>query len=228
MLKVVSLVFFHFQDPIKGLRKLDVKEQFLEHEMPMKEMLRNQQIMTLTGKYQPSTTRNILTWMACPQSPWAACARENMRLDAKSCQVASQYPGSLVFNTTVGRVRFKHNTRDIYKKAVTRHRDVSLCTPDGTEIGRLHRMSGEWIDEHVGTDRLYDVLVICGKIADFNTRKIRGFALGDFDSWRLQVMLIERMPEEVTAYCVRRVGVGYVGAHKWKDCDTRWESVVLC
>jgi hypothetical protein len=48
----------------------------------------------------------------------------------------------------------------------------------------------------------------------------------DFDMWRLNVMLVERLQFE--PYVVRRVDVGYIFAHKWKDCDARWETVVLC
>lgn len=47
-----------------------------------------------------------------------------------------------------------------------------------------------------------------------------------FDCWWFQLMAIERLPSH--PHLARRADVGRVPVDKWKDRNTRWETIVLC
>jgi hypothetical protein len=142
-------------------------------------------------------------------------------------KAAATLPGSLVFNTTVASLKLEHDTRDIYKDVDFTERDVAICNLNGEHVGLLNKMSLEWIDAHLGNDnKTYDFIVICGALDNWRSRKALVQYFKDFDLWRLHVMLVERLPWESFVAC--RVDVGIIDAHKWKDCNPRWETVVLC
>ncbi|KAH9211708.1 heterokaryon incompatibility protein-domain-containing protein [Leptodontidium sp. 2 PMI_412] len=226
MVRIASLAYFYFQDPDLGLRKLAVREQWIENEVAMKDIENNDEVLELPGKYMPSVWRTKQTWQECPQNPWKAWL--NQGLDPRACNAAASLPGSLLFNTTVATLKLGHDTRDIYKNEDPLYRDASICTSDNIQVGWLNKMSRDWIEMHIGDDKLYEFIVICGALADWRSRKTLVQYFKEFDLWRMHAMLVERIQIQREAFIARRVGVGVVDAHKWKDCNPRWETVVLC
>lgn len=87
-------------------------------------------------------------------------------------------------------------------------------------------MDLDWIDTHKDDDKTFEFIVLCGALADYRSRKTMAWYMKNYDTWRLNVMLIERLSFE--PFVARRVDVGYIFAHKWRECNPRWETVVLC
>lgn len=73
--------------------------------------------------------------------------------------------------------------------------------------------------------KTYEFIFTRGTLADFKARKALAWWKKDFDTWHLNVMLVERLPFE--ACVARRVDVGYIFTYKWKDCNPRWETIIL-
>lgn len=226
MAKIVSLAYFYFQDPGAGLRKLHVEEQWIEETIAMRDVESNDQVLLLTGKNVPGLVRTKEMWRDCPQSPWKAYTHQI--LDPSACAAATSFPGALVFNTTVGTLKLAHDTRDIYKGKDERYRDVAICTLDGEQVGWLNLMHRDWIAAHVSDDQIFEFVVICGALADWSSRKMLVKYSKNFDLWRLHVMLVERVAGTQEGFIVRRVDVGILYAHRWKTCNPKWETVVLC
>lgn len=180
--------------------------------------------MDLTGKYMPGEWRTKKTWKECPQNPWKTWT--NQGLQPQACNAVTSFPGSLIFNTTTAALRLEHDSRDIYKDASQTDRDFAICNLDGERVGWLNKMSHDWIDLHAGNGKTYDFIVLCGALANWRSRKTLVQVAGDFDLWRLHVMLVERLPLE--SFVARRIDVGIIDAHKWKYCNPRWETIVLC
>lgn len=225
-IQITSLVYFHFQDPDTGFRKLTCEERWVTQEMAIQDFAQLDGIPDiLEGKYKPSSVRTTQTWLECPHNPWQTISRE--ALDPEARRAASGLPGSLVFNTTVASLRLERDTREIYERQSFRERDVKVCAHDGDTVGWLNKMSPEWIEKHVGRGKFYDFIVVCGALANWQARKILAQYVKDFNLWRLHVMLVERV-SPAGPYVVRRIDVGIIEAHRWKDCNPRWETVVLC
>jgi len=225
MVKIASLVIFYFQDSDLGLRKLDVEERWIHHARRIEEIGSMSGVPELERqKYTPATWRSNSTWQECPHNPWQTLAHST--LDPDACHAAAAKPGSLMFNTTAASLKLQRDIRNISPETGCSDQDVKICNQNGELVGWLHKMSPGWIEKHADGEETHDIIVICGALADWRARKTMSQYLKDFDLWNLHVMLIERSPFES---CVaRRVDVGIVFAHKWKDCNTRWETIVLC
>ena len=69
LVRIASLVYFHFQDPKLGLRRLAVQERWIDHLSTIKELANEDKLPGLEGKYNPGVTRSTDTWRNCPHSP---------------------------------------------------------------------------------------------------------------------------------------------------------------
>lgn len=222
-LRVISLVYFHLQDAKEGLRKVEAQEWWVEAEMPI-EGFRNRDdvppVNDISKKYLPSHERTNLTWRECPHNPWQTLL--HTALDPEACKVASSLPGALVFNTTVARVILGRHSYTTARGEFVEQ--MLILGSNGERIGMINDALPE---SRNLAEEAQDVIVICGALAGSSARKVSAKYLRDFDQWHLHVMLVER--NDLSSPCVvRRVGVGHVGAHKWKDCAPTWETVVLC
>lgn len=166
----------------------------------------------------------MATWQQSPHSPTQVLAHRD--LDQSALSIAKVMPGCLVFNSTVASLKL---ARDTFKRGVwdgtLSEGKVAILNSNGERVGRLANMSPRWVANCVDYDNTFDLVVICGALADYTTRKRMADFLNNYDMWRLHVMLVERLPFE--PYVVRRIDVGYIFAHKWKDCNPRWETIVL-
>ncbi|KAF4983713.1 hypothetical protein FZEAL_929 [Fusarium zealandicum] len=228
-LRVVSLVYFHYQDPDKGLRRLYVQEWWVEREVPLEDFRYETgvpPIVEMSKKYLPGEARNSQTWRECPHNPWQTLAYPVPHPDA--CRVASSLPGSLVFNTTVANLRLRRHSPEFHKRTQGGTTDdMEILDCNGEPVGIIKCTSSYWSTTQASESQEQDIIVICGALAGWYTRKWWATVpFHDFDQWRLHVMLVAR--DEATPFVARRLGVGYIRAHLWKHCAPRWETVVLC
>ncbi|KAK8863368.1 heterokaryon incompatibility protein-domain-containing protein [Apiospora arundinis] len=144
----------------------------------------------------------------------------HQELDMKACRIAATLPGCLVFNTTVasGDSGLLRTNSAIY--------DV-----EGQVLGSLAR---GWPDQ-IFTQRpprnnrdALDFIVLCASVDSAYTSSDSNLikSLADDMWWWLCVMLVERI--SASPYVVRRVEVGQIYMAKWKNCNPRWKTVVLC
>ncbi|RSM03519.1 hypothetical protein CDV31_010450 [Fusarium ambrosium] len=216
-LHVISLVYFYIQDVKEGLRKVEAQEWWVEGEMAIEDF-RNRDdvplIENISEKYLPGDERTSTTWKECPHNPWQTLL--HTILDLEACKVASSLPGSLVFNTTVAKVMLS-----LHSFTTSRGEPVEqmmVLDSNGEKMGMIKGA--------LPPGEKQEVIVICGALAGRSARKMSAKYFRDFDQWRLHVMVVER--NGPSPCVVRRVRVGYVGAHKWKGCAPTWETVVLC
>ncbi|KAM6520034.1 hypothetical protein FALCPG4_013591 [Fusarium falciforme] len=221
-LRVISLVYFYLQDAKEGLRKIKTQEWWVETEMATEDF-RNRDdvppVENISKKYLPGHQRTSLTWRECPHNPWQTLLHTT--LDPEACKVASGLPGSLVFNTTVARVMLGRQSYTTSRGELVEQ--MLVLDSNGERIGMI---KGALPQSQKLTEEEQEIIVICGALADSSARKMSAKYFRDFDQWQLHVMLVER--NGPSPCVVRRVGVGYVGAHKWKGCAPAWETVVLC
>ncbi|KAJ3531622.1 hypothetical protein NM208_g8796 [Fusarium decemcellulare] len=227
-LNVVSLVNFHYQDPNKGLRKLDVQEWWVDKDVPLeafRSMEEVPEITELSTKHMPGSARNHLTWKECPHNPWQTL--QHSTLDPEACKMASTLPGSLVFNTTVAKLKLRRHS--IQSQVMTQggtEEDLEILDRDGRPIGIIKSTFSQNASGQAVENKEHDIIVICGALADYGTRKWwAAVPWFDFDQWRLHVMLVEK--EVSGPFVARRMGVGYIRAHLWKFCAPKWETIVL-
>ncbi|KAL0943056.1 uncharacterized protein CTRU02_200942 [Colletotrichum truncatum] len=235
---IASLVEFYYQDPDKGFRKLEVEQRWMEHETSIAEIAcRTELPLTLVQqKARPADWRSDLIWKQSPHNPWEA--RGHLQLDSQAQSIAALFPGSLVFNTTVASLSIKHF--DLPERSPKRGQEaeedsggddvgVEICAENGERVGILNRVSREWIEPREdanGNKRLFDFIVICGALESYSIRKWLAFMRQWDKTWQLCVMMVERLPCE--PFVARRVEVGMIQTSMWKDCNPRWETVVLC
>ncbi|KAI0119593.1 HET-domain-containing protein [Daldinia grandis] len=229
VLEIASLVFFHYQDPACGLRKLNTQERWIQHEATIKEVAIQAELPTLTHKALPSNRRTNGDWEDCPHSPSQAFARQILNVEA--CGFATMFPGSLVFNTTVASLGVDFSSKGNIKSDHSVQNAV-ICN-EGIIVGRLNMMSFEWINTRrttPGNRKLFDFIVISGALKPLSTRKWHAFLRQHDQIWQLRVMLVDRLA--CKPFVARRVGVGVgvgtITLCDWKQCRPRWETVALC
>lgn len=208
---IASIVYFHYQDPGHGLRKLDVEERWIKKKMAIKDFETDPGTPTVIGLYTPSVSESTETWRECPHNPWQTLAHR--ALDAAACRVAVAMPGALVFNTTVASLRLDHDGPDA---AIRNHK--------GVIVGWLNKMDPGWIGSHVGGKNTHEFIVISGSLKLLESGKRLAWS-SDYGTYRLHAMLVERVGPHPCV--VRRVEVGYIITHCWKFCNPRWETIVL-
>ncbi|XXG97884.1 hypothetical protein Hte_004198 [Hypoxylon texense] len=225
LIQIASLVYFHYQDPSQGLQKLEVQERWIMDVITIEELAKREELPPVIKKHVPGEWRSNRDWRECPQNPWETFKRRALSSDA--CNVAAMIPGSLVFNTTVASLEIDYtdeHTPEKYKS-----RDAQLRNRQGEEVGVLHEMEFHWVEARRSTKssrNSFDFIVLSGELEKWSTRKnLSGYDRWA-DMWLLDVMLVERLP--CKPFVARRVAVGTVKMCKWKDCEPRWETVVLC
>ncbi|KAI1738084.1 hypothetical protein F4680DRAFT_427082 [Xylaria scruposa] len=98
-LQIASLVYFHYRDPVSGLRKLDVEERWPKKVVSIHEISQQEELPTLSGKGIPGEWRSSRDWKECLQNSWTTHQRQT--LNANACTVAAPFSSSLIFNTIV-------------------------------------------------------------------------------------------------------------------------------
>ncbi|KAI1390054.1 heterokaryon incompatibility protein-domain-containing protein [Hypoxylon trugodes] len=221
---IVSIVYFYFQDPNGGLRKLDVEERWVKHGVTIQELSERGELPTLSGKHIPAEWRTNEDWKECPQNPWIARKHEELGPDIRGS--AALFPGCLVFNTTVASLRIGQLIAGGYPTEVT---DAPLIDKNDNYVGNIRNMDRGWIAAHCSRDGIqkwYEIVVITSGLDDYSLRKRLGFEKRHSEMWVLHVMMVERLP--CKQFVARRIGVGKVIMSRWKDCNPRWETVILC
>ncbi|GAB1313439.1 hypothetical protein MFIFM68171_03649 [Madurella fahalii] len=241
--KYASLVVFHFQDPDHGFRRLDVLEQWIDHEVTMDELggqatlpavevgerYRDLDIDMPAKRFEPNCDVTLTTsevWKECPHNPWQVLVHSS--LDTECRRVASQHPGSLIFNTTAATLKAS------CPQAMVEYRipAAELYNQDGRVVGWMPSTSAEWRSMLSISETEWDFIVICGTLADKRAHIISQNDTQYSDKrwvrsmWRLLVLVVERL--SLKPYVARRKGVGYINMHEWAGCKPRWETVVLC
>ncbi|XDG02759.1 hypothetical protein ABKA04_002374 [Annulohypoxylon sp. FPYF3050] len=227
-LKIASLVYFYYQDPdLQRLRKLDIEEMWIQNGTSIEEISKRDELPVLTGKHIPGEWRSNRDWRDCPQNPWQAFERRSLNQDA--CMAAVMFPGSLVFNTTVASLSIDHLRHVDNIPIKYEVSNASLRNKSGEAVGILSEVEYGWVEARRGSDgnkKLFDFIVISGELEKYSVRKNYSFFKMWDEMWLLNVMLVHRLP--CKPFVARRVAVGTVKPYKWKGCDPRWETVVLC
>ncbi|KAI2463197.1 hypothetical protein F4781DRAFT_437688 [Annulohypoxylon bovei var. microspora] len=225
-LKIASIVYFHYQDPDRGLRRLDITEMWIQDEISIEDLSRREELPSLDMEDQQRD------WRDCPQNPWQTFERQ--ALDPDACKMAAMFPGSLVFNTTAASLAIDHLNHAGGVPTKYEVFDASLLNKSGEAVGILDTVDFSWVEAHrnvEGNKKLFDCIVISGELERYSIRKnYTFFSRWDpskwAEFWLLDVMLVQRLP--CKPFVARRVAVGKVKLYKWKECDARWETVVLC
>ncbi|KAI5920474.1 HET-domain-containing protein [Camillea tinctor] len=228
MLEIASLVLFYYQDPACGLRKLNAQERWVEHEVTLEELASRDKLPPLNRKALPGDWRTAQDWGECPHNPRQAILHQT--LNGEACKLAAaMYPGSLVFNTTVASLSLDYTHQPGYSGKDTNMQQLSICNKEGIVVGHLE-MSRSWVKVYgdvLGTrGKPFDFVVISGALKTLAARKWSVFLKQHHDVWQLRVMLVDRLACQ--PFVARRVGVGVITMCYWKQCQPRWETVVLC
>ena len=231
----VSIVTFYLQDSEKGLRKLQTEDRWLRHVASIEDI-------ACSTTFPPETMHNTKEqeghmtlpaaqvtkeiWGECPHNPWETVYHS--ALDPDALKFAASFPDALVFNTTVASLSVQVLVGN--KKRVSPDvEDAALCNHNGEIVGQLNKMGREWIraqGDAEGNDKYFDCIVISGSLIPNRDRRFHKLLKKDRKMWKLDVMLVERLP--LKKHVVRRVDVGQVLTYKWKKCCPRWETIVLC
>ncbi|KAM0420898.1 hypothetical protein ACHAPT_011287 [Fusarium lateritium] len=222
-LHVVSLVYFHLHDAKGDLRKVKAQEWWVEREVPIEDFRHRDDVPpteTLGKKYISAHWRTSKTWKECPHNPWQTILHTT--LGPEACRLASGLPGSLVFNTTVATLTLRRSSDTLTSGELVKQ--MLILDSNEEKVGTIDGLLPQRLKL---TEEKQDFIVICGALAGWDTRKLlSSYPIHDFDQWHLYVMLVDR--DKANPLVVRRVDVGYVRAHLWKNCAPRWETVVLC
>ncbi|KAI1501976.1 HET-domain-containing protein [Biscogniauxia marginata] len=227
---ISSIVYFFYQDPNQGLRKLEVEERWIHHEITIiKDLAMREELPPLgrIHKHLPRDWKTNQDWRECPHNPWQTF--EHLALNPDACNVAAFFSGSLVFNTTVASLGIDHcrYTNGVPEKYEVRA--ASLINKGGESVGFLGAMESNWVDARRSMDgnkKLFEIIVLSGELEKYGSGQFFPIARIWENMWLLNAMLVERLP--CKAFVARRVAVGTVKLCKWKDCEPRWETVVLC
>ncbi|KAI8303081.1 hypothetical protein K4K61_007465 [Colletotrichum sp. SAR11_59] len=220
LVRIVTLVAFHFQNPGRGLGRVGVRERWLGMEMRKMNILGPDKLPKLQrrmsgGRISVSEETDRMyeeMWNKCPHSPWEALARPG--LDPAAVEIAGDFPGCLVFNTTVASLRIgRDHRRSGTRAAAGEFEDAEILDVMGRQVGYLDKMDPEWIAGRKGKRdrrRMLDFIVISAGLQEATSERGQwAFIEGQFhELWQFNVMLVERLPYE--QFVARRVGVGCV------------------
>jgi hypothetical protein len=245
--KAITLVYYYFQDFGRGLRKLEAQERWVADEVTIEEVAMMNEVPDLpkTQKYLSTALATNNTWSGCPHNPREVVSHR--KLNQNACALAATMPGALVFNTTVASLTLeRHDVEEVFDGSGF-EAFVHICLPDGERIGRLNVRPETWFQAYPETDIAYNFIVISGGLLDSRVREQAYMATlspefrrvwfampaevirkrTDLDFWELNVMLVEKDNSRPDAYVAKRIATGSVWACRWKDCNSRWETVVL-
>lgn len=218
------IVQLYYQDPEKGLRKLEIEQPTLSKR-------------TKDTKHYSSPDERLSDahWRECVYNSRQAASRS--KFEPAAIRLAAEFPGSLVFNTTVASVRIESDDEMIslgYDMA-------AIYDAAGDIVGHVKKAGLAWIRarESLNADReMFDCIVLeGGKFAYGHqmpwspTRRRRSDARFEYwitnnESWELTIMLVERLPYK--PFVARRVDIGSILVCLWNKCNPRWETVILC
>ncbi|KAJ0270583.1 hypothetical protein COL940_011602 [Colletotrichum noveboracense] len=204
LVRVVTLVAFHFQDPGRGLGRVGVRERWLGMEMRKMNILSPDKLPKLQrrmsgGRISVSEETDRMyeeMWNRCPHSPWEALARPE--LDPAAVEIAGDFPGCLVFNTTVASLRIGRDRRSGMRTA-GEFEDAEILDVMGRQVGYLDKMDPEWIAGRKGKRdrrRMLDFILISAGLQEATSERGQwAFIEGQFhELWQFNVMLVERLP----------------------------------
>ncbi|KAI1761582.1 HET-domain-containing protein [Hypoxylon sp. FL1150] len=233
---IASLVYFYYQDPSQGLRKHNIEERWIQHKKTIQELAIEEKLPPLKGEYVPAEVTTNHDWRGCPQNPWETFKHQD--LNPSACDIAAMFPGSLVFNTTVASLEIDHlfYADETFPERYVAHVDeehgaqkAMLRNKRGATLGVLDKVEFNWVEARRSTEgsrRYFDFIVLSGGLETWANRDRVVYMDDGADLWLLNVMLVERLP--CKPFVARRVAIGWVLMCKWKDCEPRWETVVLC
>lgn len=224
-----SIVIFHYQDPDLGRRRmLDVQGKWVRHHISIQALAKQDELPELSGlQYLPGNWRTNRDWKECPHNPWQVVAHHKS-LDTDACAVAAQKPGSLVFNSTVASLKIDLRAPGRHHRPDSNY-DAVLRSVNGDIVGKLFLSCPEWIiaqRDAKGNTRLFDTVVVSGGLESKQTRGSICFDGRFSDIWLLNIILVERLQSK--PFVAQRLAVGTITMSKWRECNPRWETVVLC
>ncbi|ERF70265.1 hypothetical protein EPUS_09424 [Endocarpon pusillum Z07020] len=230
-LKVGTLVRFYFQDPNRGLRKLDMEEVWFHKPMCLETLKDlpsvNEPRSELKFLPEPAVTDKV--WRDSPHSPWKMLFYP---LDPIVVKTASKYPGCLVFTTTVATLSLRKATWPAFFNGSSSV-IFEICDRHGDKVGEMVKMDQSWVDEHLDLAKEHEFVVLSAAILrDYLRYSLQKFGLGipeiktgqDRSPWCLRVMLITPGSLDGVA---RRLALGFVQTHCWKQCQPTWRTIAL-
>ncbi|KAK8872712.1 hypothetical protein PGQ11_003226 [Apiospora arundinis] len=213
------IVQYYYQDPEKGLRKLAIEQP------PFSKLHK-------TKARDSSPERAI--WHDCIHNPRRAASRSQLNPDIIAL-AAAEFPGSLVFNTTVASLRIGSDDEN-----KSHGYDLALIyNAAGESVGYVGKTGLNWMRAHESSDgnkKILNFIVLSGIWSDvyfFGMGQSKASMLAarpgrknaDYH-WDLTVMLVDRLPYK--GFVARRVDIGTIPVCLWNECNPRWETVVLC
>jgi hypothetical protein len=89
-------------------------------------------------------------------------------LDAEVCEVAANFPGCLIFNTTIATLKLVFDTTpspmSMSPDGVDVGRKVNIYDAEGNIVGCLKNSCRDLIGTNFEDGQLYDFIVICGTL----------------------------------------------------------------
>jgi hypothetical protein len=228
---VGTLVRFYFQDPDRGLRKLDVEEIWFFKPMCLETLKDLPSVDELSPKMrflpEPAVTNKV--WRDSPHNPWEALSYP---LDPTIVETASRYPGCLIFTTTVATLSLRKATWPVWFNGSS-FVIFEICDRHGDKVGEMAKIDQSWVDENLDMAKEHEFVVLSAAIlADYPRYALQNLGLGipeiklgqDRNPWCLQVMLITPGSSDGVA---QRLAVGFIQTHCWKQCQPTWRTVAL-
>ena len=241
-----TLIRMFVLDECGKLRKVEVEERWFQEDVPFAQIenaaLPNEK--TAVAAYWKADPTQV--WNACPQNPWTVFSHGLP--DQKAVNRAKGLEGALIFKSTIASLSIRHRTRYL-DRAV-----VDICDWQGRSVGRMQRMTNEWMSDHLDFTKKYQFIALCAGVfppierrGPYRDKDLwdsegymnhlwkqdllvadplnRNFDIVDRDPWVLRVMMVEE--DEINNGVFRRIAIGFVETRCWVYCQPQWATVVL-
>jgi len=216
--KIGTLIEFYFQCPQGGLRRVKTNCVWFFQAIRLDKFqdLPIVNEMYPEMRFMPSSELSNRMWRECPHRPWNVSAHPP---DLGTVKRASQYPGSLVFATTIASVKLR--TQELGGDSL----GLDILDPHNSVIGRLGGLHKQYVSEILANNSVNEIIVLAAGIRgeSFRYALAHNTERTDMSLWLLHVMLIRR--DEVGV--ARRLGIGTVEAQSWKRCCPKWCTIIL-
>ncbi|KAK1622309.1 heterokaryon incompatibility protein-domain-containing protein [Colletotrichum phormii] len=163
---------------------------------------------------QASWSRVIELWAQSPHSPMEA--RHHIDIDGKTKARAEEHPHSLVFNTTVARVRIGS-----YLRGDDEGIQLTIYGNDGAKIGTSAPMHRHWALKCLSMGTSHYMVVIAAGLKFPGTWE-HNTIFSESQGFGFYVLITTR-----TSGLYSRLGVGFVSLDGWASVEPSWEPVVL-
>lgn len=233
-----TLVQFHYQDPMHGLRSIKEEQVWFFKGVDLETL---EDLPTTDEEYpemrfMPEADISNREWRNCPHNPWAVPAQS---LDSDGRDIASRHPGCLVFCTTMALLHFqKYEAIDRAWDYLFNPSDFIMCDildGEGCKVGKVSKLHKSWAMQKFRDRRKNAVIVLSAGIMSEPSRYAQTHPIllnlgerkepdANASPWYLHVMVVER-DEPTGVY--RRLGIGWVETRLWKQCKPTWTTVVL-